>query len=178
MKLKVDRNILILYTGLIIYIISTMFFSIFINIAALIGFIFIIFIGQFNNKKDVIYNTHVLLLPIMLSAFQNVYLGLVAYNLTNIQLQLALSLNIVVYMVVFATEIFDKKNKKNEITIMIFVLILTIQSVMMYIIYTSSLSSFAGCFRNIISCILIYFCALKLGNKINIDLFFEIIKGI
>lgn len=48
----------------------------------------------------------------------------------------------------------------------------------MYIIHTSSLSSFAACFRNIISCILIYFCALKLGNKIDIDLFFGIIKGI
>lgn len=103
-----------------------------------------------NGKASVT----ILLLPIVMSVLQNVYLAMATSKLDSIYLQVLLSLHFLLFtgVVVLNFQILFCKIRWAIICI----IVLVGQSILLFIIYPTNITAVLSSMRNILSCILIY----------------------
>lgn len=117
---------------------------------------------RIENRKAA---TVILLLPVMMSALQNIYLGLGANRLTPVCVQVLLSL----HFLLFAGVVFLSMNVVNQRVQWAFVSIavLLLQSAVLFVVYPSPFTSAVSSIRNILSCMLIFCFGIVLNRRID-----------
>lgn len=117
-----------------------------------------------HKGKDI---TLILIFPIALSAFQNVWLGICANRLVQFNLQIYLIFNILFVFIVECFLIFKQKLSKKEFAIFIATVILVAYSVLLYLFYPTSIISWFAALRNIITPFIYILFGLMLSAKCN-----------
>lgn len=110
-----------------------------------------------------------LALPVFLSAFQNVYLGLAANRLTELELSVLLTTHFMLellYMVFYLLQ--QKRISKTDSFCILILAVLTVQGVLLYLVYPSGISAFLANYRNVVSCMLFFWVASKYSSRMDI----------
>lgn len=176
--LQFDKKQLLLLTGYMLSIIGviilpgmvSMLFSLLFVLAAIcLGYASI----RTENRKAA---TVILLLPVMMSALQNIYLGLGANRLTPVCVQVLLSL----HFLLFTGIVFLSMTVVNQRVQWAFVsiVILLIQSAVLFVIYPAPFTSAVSSIRNILSCMLIFCFGIVLNRRIDKKTYYAWIKRI
>lgn len=143
---------------------------------AILVLLFIIYMICFciGNGKNL---ERICLIPIILSCFQNVYLGWLSPNLTKIDVQILTILNFIVAIFIFAFSFLStKKNERNHDGLLnLFILIFFFLMVSVAWSSTRNPISILSSLRNIISVFLFYFIGYYCEKKINFSRFEKMI---
>lgn len=107
-----------------------------------------------------------LVLPLFFSAFQNIWLGIGVQHQNELSLQVLLSTNFLVEIFLILVIILSGNAipKRNSFCLKI-VAILTVQAVLLYFIYPTGISAFISSYRNIISCIIVFWVSLTYSSR-------------
>lgn len=113
-------------------------------------------------KSRKITNSFYMIVPVLFSAFQNVYLAMGVEHQSSISLQVLLSSHVLLVMLVVVLN-YKLICLKLPNIVLIFLVVL-VHGILMYIIYPAPITSLISATRNIISCILIYGYAYIIGE--------------
>lgn len=112
--------------------------------------------------------------PIIITCFQNVLLGLIAYEISSLEMNFLIILNYWYMCILFAIMLFRKKNNfAKKIMLLFFVLVL--YSLVMFVLNPTSVNGFFASFRNVTGPIMFLLVGIIIGDRININLFSKII---
>ncbi len=155
-SLQVDKKQLFLVAGYLFSIISIILLPGMVSMAVSLLFAVIaIGLGYYSvkieNRKA---STVILLLPVMMSAFQNIYLGIGARHLTPFCVQVLLSLHFILFSGITFLMVYSVNQKAQWAVFSIAVLLL--QSAILFAVYPAPFTSALSSIRNILSCMLIY----------------------
>ena len=141
---------------------------------SLVAIIWITFNGMCKNDKQAA--AFLLALPILFSAFQNIYLGWAANELTSTELQILLSYNILIVIFGVCMSCMKFRCRGSYIPYILILFILLFDSAILYYLYPSDIVAFVSSLRNIISCICIYILAICVGEKTDIKTVFKVLN--
>jgi len=142
--------------------------------------LFIIIIIAFDGiaGKDKQTAAFFLVLPVIFSAFQNVFLGWSADKLSSIELQILLSSNILIVVIGVCIAYLKPRNRTSYMLCIFTLMILLFYSAILYCLYPSRIVAFVSSMRNIISCICVYMLAVRIGEKADIKTIFKLLNFI
>ena len=150
-------------------IVSMAFSLLFIAGVIVFGYIAV----KVDNRK---VSTVILLLPVIMSALQNVYLGLGAERLTPVSVQVLLSLHFLLFSGM--TFLLLKGVNREAQWALISVGILLFQSALLFMIYPAPFTSALSSIRNILSCMLIYCFGIAMYKRVDTRTYYTWIKRI
>ncbi|HEM6205703.1 TPA: polymerase [Streptococcus suis] len=172
MKIKLNKRIIlciILYIGLIISVISmpsfiTLGYSIFfIGITTFLNFSSIV-------ERDYAANSFFISLPILISSFQNIYLGLGANKLNSITMQVLLTISIaVIVSTVFIGILSNKFISKDFTWLIVSSIIIILQSIILLAVFPTTIAAYLSSMRNILSPLLIFFFSVYSFKNIDLN---------
>lgn len=131
-----------------------------------------------------IYNGYdysmLLLFPVIFSAFQNIILGLSIKNINSSQVKILLVIHFVMVIMMCVELLFISKHrmKKTVLRVSNYIVLLTIYSLLLLLIYKTDISSFFASYRNIITCILFYLFGYLMSQYCESTTVFKIVKYI
>ncbi|MGQ7365004.1 polymerase [Streptococcus suis] len=172
MKIKLNKRMIlciILYIGLIISVISmpsfiTLGYSIvFIGITTFLNFSSIV-------ERDYVANSFFISLPILISAFQNIYLGLGANKLNSITMQVLLTISIaVIVSTVFIGILSNKFISKDFTWLIVSSIIIILQSIILLAVFPTTIAAYLSSMRNILSPLLIFFYSVYSFKNVDLN---------
>ncbi|WP_313094579.1 polymerase [Streptococcus parasuis] len=172
MKIKLNKRMIlciILYIGLIISVISmpsfiTLGYSIvFIGITTFLNFSSIV-------ERDYVANSFFISLPILISAFQNIYLGLGANKLNSITMQVLLTISIaVIVSTVFIGILSNKFISKDFTWLIVSSIIIILQSIILLAVFPTTIAAYLSSMRNILSPLLIFFFSVYSFKNVDLN---------
>ncbi len=172
---KIKKNRAIIYSAMLVIIVGAVVLP---NVIE-VGVIFL-FLAVYSILCIKAYQTHseesiadMLTFPAVLSAFQNLYLGLIANYLVELELQILLSINFAVFICVFFSILYVTNTLQNNKWCIFILVVISVQSLMLYFFSAVGMVGFLSSFRNILSCIVIYWVACTLGERCDEDKFFR-----
>ncbi|MBT0904034.1 polymerase [Streptococcus infantarius subsp. infantarius] len=178
MKLILNKNIsitVLLYAVLIIVgiysppIVSLIFALLFITVVSYLNTTSI-FSG---NAKA---NSFFAAFPVIISCFQNLYLGLAANRLNTITLQVMLTIGIAIVAFTLFLGITLKKFVKSEFNWLLFCIFeILFQSIFLSLFYPTSFAAYLSSLRNILAPLLILLYSVYSFKKIDVSLFYKLI---
>lgn len=169
--LSFSRRQLILILIILVCIFGTIILprviSVLVNMLALAFFAISGSRAYFNGDRKMV--SSVIALPLFLSAFQNVWLGIASARLDEMSLQVLLSSNFLLELFLMVIYILKKGSIPRQDNYCVFItLIFTLQGILLYIMYPTGISAFISSFRNIISCIIIYWVAAIYSQRVDL----------
>ncbi len=128
-----------------------------------------------GRKKNSAVWSHLLAFPVFLTAFQNIYLGLAVNNLSSMELQVLLSINFILYIEYLIIALFKKGIRRSDMLILGVLLIVTLQALILYIPYRTTISAFLSCYRNIVACMVVYLTVKLMSNSIDVEKMYRLL---
>jgi len=177
MRIKIIRKdistfleLIVLLLGFIIIAFIASYGTVGLFISMLIfGFVVFVQIHKCQHKKEM---TVVLISPIMLSAFQNVYLGMFSPRMNSITVQLLTILNFLFAAIIFVVLFINNNNQIQNNNLSFSFALLVLYSVFSVVLLKNmNIISIISSFRNIISIFLFFFIGVMSANRLNIERF-------
>lgn len=176
MKISFNKKAILcslLYIGLIISAISMPSF-----ITLLFSLIFIGIVTFLNYSSILtgnrVANAFFASLPIVLSSFQNIYLGLGSGRLNSITLQVMLTISIaIITLIVFIGIILNRFNSKELVWLIVSLFVIVIHSIILIMFFPTTLAAYLSSMRNILAPLLIFYYSLYSFRNIDLDKFYK-----
>lgn len=139
----------------------------------IISVITLVIYGLFlsKTKSD---TSWILLYPIILSAFQNIFIGFSSKNLDPLNTQILLSINYFFTLEILILWLITSKQEKVCKWFLGVLLVVIAYSVLLIPFQVPSVASFIACFRNISSPIIFFIFGYSFKDRINKDRFIKI----
>ncbi|MBZ4301633.1 polymerase, partial [Streptococcus pneumoniae] len=150
----------LLYIGLILSVVTIPTIVTFLYSLLFIGIVTVL---NYNSilASDEDANSFFVALPIILSSFQNVYLGFGADRLNSVTLQVLLSISIaIITITVFLGIILNRFKSKEFSWLVLSILVIIIQSVILLIFFPTTLPAYLSSMRNILAPLLIFYFSI------------------
>ena len=177
MNLKINRLLLLTRLSYIAMIISSLFFNSIVTVSIMIFLLFVILFSYIkaSENKDGKTIAYIISLPLMISSIQNLYLGFGVNNFTSMHFYIMLTLNIDIFVIIYIYNLLKSiKNKnKNVMRLNICILVILVASLLLILIYPTSMSAYFSSFRNIIGPFVILLSSFYSGDKIDVDYLFK-----
>ncbi|HEW1206597.1 TPA: polymerase [Streptococcus pneumoniae] len=163
----------LLYIGLILSVVTIPTIVTFLYSLLFIGIVTVL---NYNSilASDEDANSFFVALPIILSSFQNVYLGFGADRLNSVTLQVLLSISIaIITITVFLGIILNRFKSKEFSWLVLSILVIIIQSVILLIFFPTTLPAYLSSMRNILAPLLIFYFSIYGFKNINLQKFYK-----
>lgn len=123
--------------------------------------------GALSKESGRVAN--VMAMIIWLSAFQNVYLGIVAYQLTEMELQILLTINFAVVVGCVGLYVLRGQIERNAICFVALLFVTVVISCVLALVYPPNITSFISSIRNILTPMVFFLFALVYAKHIEED---------
>lgn len=121
-------------------------------------------------------NSLVLCLPVLLSAFQNVYLAIGVKHQTSLSMQIMLSLH---FLLVLIVDLLNVKILVTKIQKIVWLIVIIIaQGVILYVAYPAPITSLISAGRNVLSCLIIYAYSYITGERCEEKTYYKILNTV
>lgn len=145
-----------------------------------LSLLFIIVVSYLNTvsivSENAKANSFFAALPVVISCFQNLYLGLAANRLNTLALQVLLTVGIAIITLSLFLGIILKKFVNHEFNWLLFcILEILLQSIFLSLFYPTSFAAYLSSLRNILAPLLILLYSVYLFRKVDEDFFCKLI---
>lgn len=142
-------------------------------IISIITVIVIAGIASGGSKVNRDTTSLLLVLPVIMSCLQNVYLGATAEKQTSMSLQISLSCHFLLLLIFFLVNI--KKIQRYDSKVLLLVILIFFDSIFLCIVHPSNPIAFISSFRNIISMMLFFAFSMELSKNFSEKKYYQLI---
>lgn len=177
-KVKINKKILIIYVIMGGCVLSCLILPgmLTAGIAIVVACYIAVIEKNTTKLKKSQTNSLILCIPVLLAAFQNVYLAIGISHQTALSLQIMLSLHFFLVLIVDlmnAQILFSKVSK-----IVWLIVIVIIQGTILYLAYPAPITSLISAGRNVLSCLVIYAYSCIIGENSDEKTYYKILNAV
>lgn len=173
MTIKVNRQQLTFLGFYILTVIGCFVLPSILNLALCLMFIVYLTVLGSNavRKKNEKLVSELLVFPIFLSCVQNLYLALAADKLQSFELQIILTLNIIIAFMLPTFKLLIARNIKQYSDLVLAIIAIAIIAFVSLLISNVPITSFVSCLRNILAPFIYLYYGLTFGEDANYKAF-------
>lgn len=174
---RIDKNLFGLYCVYAMIIIGAMTLpSVVEMILCLLGGVYTaieVWNGYVKDKVEIC--CYGVVFPIIISCFQNIYLGIAANKINKMEMQVLLSLHFL-FVLTFIIISMVKGSVEYELKWLLYtIMFIVLVAGTMYIIKPAVITSFISSIRNLLSCMLFFYYTSILSKKLRVDKYYQVI---